>query len=258
MADHPLSARDVTVRFPPATVLDRVSCDLHRACVTGFLGPNGAGKTTLFRALAGTLPPTKGCVLLDGEDIQGFPRRTIANRLGVVPQHPDGALELNVREIVAMGRFCHRPIYASVTGADERAIDAALRDMTLADLAERPARTLSGGERQRMYLAQLLAQDASVVLLDEPTAHLDIQYQSEILRALRRLVAERGWTVGIVLHDLNLAFHFCDRVVFLKAGRHVASGAVAEVATAEVLRETYGVAVDMHENNGRPHVSIRY
>ena len=97
-----------------------------------------------------------------------------------------------------------------------------------------------------------------MVLLDEPTAHLDIQYQSEILRTLRRLVAERGWTVGIVLHDLNLAFHFCDRLVFLKAGRHVASGAVDEVATAEVLRETYGVAVDMHENNGRPHVSIRY
>lgn len=258
MTDHPLSAREVTVRFPPATVLDRVSCDLHEARVTGFLGPNGAGKTTLLRALAGTLRPSEGHVLLDGEDIGVYARRAVAKRLGVVPQHPDGALELSVREIVAMGRFCHRPIYASMTRDDETAIDAALRDMALTDVAERAARTLSGGERQRMYLAQLLAQDASVVLLDEPTAHLDIQYQSEILRTLRALVAERGWTVGVVLHDLNLAFHFCDRLVFMKAGRTVAAGDAEDVATADIVRETYGVAVDMSENGGRPHVRVRY
>ena len=109
-----------------------------------------------------------------------------------------------------------------------------------------------------MYLAQLLAQDASVVLLDEPTSHLDIQYQSEILRALRSLVSERGWTVGVVLHDLNLAFHFCDRLVFLKAGKVAAEGTVADVATADVVRETYGVPVDMSVNGGRPHVRVIY
>ena len=258
MSDHPLSASGVTVRFPPSTILDAVSCDLHAACVTGFLGPNGAGKTTLFRALAGTLAPTEGNVFLDGSRIGTYSRRAIARRLGVVPQHPDTTLELSVREIVAMGRFCHRPIYASVTGDDEEAIDAALRDMALDDVEERAAHTLSGGERQRMYLAQLLAQDASVVLLDEPTSHLDIQYQSEILRALRSLVSERGWTVGVVLHDLNLAFHFCDRLVFLKAGKVAAEGTVADVATADVVRETYGVPVDMSVNGGRPHVRVIY
>ncbi|MBT3268210.1 ABC transporter ATP-binding protein [Candidatus Poribacteria bacterium] len=258
MSDHPLSALNVTVRIPPSTILDAVSCDLHDARVTGFLGPNGAGKTTLLRALAGTLTPTDGQVRLDGSGIGTYSRRAVARRLGVVPQHPNTALELPVREIVAMGRFCHRPIYASLAGDDEEAIDAAMSDMALDGVAERAAHTLSGGERQRMYLAQLLAQDASVVLLDEPTSHLDIQYQGEILTALRSLVSERGWTVGVVLHDLNLAFHFCDRLVFLKAGKVAAAGEVADVATAGVVQETYGVAVELSENGGRPHVRVVY
>ncbi len=258
MTGHPLSARDVTVRFGAATILDGVSCDLHRETVTGFLGPNGAGKSTLLRALSGALQPTAGAVLLHGSAVGGYTRRDIARRLGVTPQHPDTTLELTVSEIVAMGRFCHRPIYASVTPEDEAAIAAALRHMALDDLADRAADTLSGGERQRMYLAQLLAQDADVVLLDEPTSHLDIQYQGEILRALGNLVSSRGWTVGVVLHDLNLAFHFCDRLVFMKAGRIVAAGAVVDVASVDVLRETYGVKVEMSENGGRPHVRVMY
>jgi iron complex transport system ATP-binding protein len=258
MTDHPLSARDVIVRFGPTTILHGVSCDLHQGTVTGFLGPNGAGKSTLLRALSGTLQPAAGDVLLHGSPVDSYTRRDVARRLGVTPQHPDTALELTVGEVVAMGRFCHRPIYASVTPVDDGAIAAALRHMALEDLADRSAGTLSGGERQRMYLAQLLAQDADVVLLDEPTSHLDIQYQGEILRALRSLVSTRGWTVGVVLHDLNLAFHFCDRLVFMKDGRVIAAGDVSDVVSVDVVRDTYGVKVEMSENGGRPHVRVVY
>ena len=258
MTGHPLSARDLTIRFGPTTILHGVSCDLHEETVTGFLGPNGAGKSTLLRALSGTVSPASGSVLLHDNAVGSYARRDVAQRLGVTPQHPDTALELTVSEVVAMGRFCHRPIYASVAPEDERAIAAALEHMSLDELADRAAGTLSGGERQRMYMAQLLAQDADVVLLDEPTSHLDIQYQGEILRALQNLVAARGWTVGVVLHDLNLAFHFCDRLVFMKDGRVVAQGAVGDVASVEVVRETYGVAVEMSDNGGRPHVRVVY
>lgn len=237
-------------------ILHDVSLSLRRCAVTGILGANGAGKSTLIRVLAGTLSPLAGTVSLNGRRIDTYPRRELARSLGVIPQHTDVTLELTVRDIVTMGRFCHRPIYASPSPNDLTVIDDALRTMSLESLSDRPANTLSGGERQRMFLAQLLAQESEVVLLDEPTAHLDVKYQVEILRTFRRLVAERQWTACVVLHDLRLAYRFCDRLAFLRKGCLIAVGDVREMAHPDLVRETFDVEAFFTSTDDRPDVTV--
>jgi len=252
----PLIATDVTVVIDGKTIIEAVTCSFARGTVTGILGPNGAGKTTFLRALADTVTLASGSVTVHGVPVSSLSRRSLARFVGVIPQHTQFTLELSVREIVRMGRFAHRPIYASVRPSDEDVIDRSIKTMRLGDLSERQAYTLSGGERQRMFLAQLLAQEPEIILLDEPTTHLDIKYQGEILRTICDLVRARDWTAVVVLHDLNLAYRFCDRLLVMKDGHAIASGDATRLANPDLVREAFGVEAAFTEHKGRPQVTF--
>ncbi|MFD7167896.1 ABC transporter ATP-binding protein [Streptomyces violascens] len=218
-----------------------------------LVGPNGSGKTTLLRCVYATLRPTTGRVLLDGADLHTMPVKARARRIATVPQDADaGGIELTVREIVAMGRSPHHRFWEADTAADDTLVREALARVGIADLAARPFPSLSGGERQRALVARALVQQPDVVVLDEPTNHLDIRYQLEVLS----LVRELGTVNLLALHDLNLAAYYCDRICVLAGGRIVAAGPPADVLTAELLREVYGVnaEVSVHPVTGAPTV----
>ena len=248
--DAPLTALNVSVQIGAARILNGVSGAFQRGETTGILGANGAGKTTLLRALAGALPLAEGTVLLEGLPIERYSKRERAQTLGVMAQHTEGVGELTPRDIVSMGRFAHRPVFASMSKRDVEAVEAALEAAQLSELQHRRSCELSGGERQRMFLAQLWAQEPSVVLLDEPTAHLDIKYQIETMRAARALAEERGWTGAAALHDLNLAYRYCDRLMFLREGEVLAFGRADELRDPRLIQDAYGVQARFVEADG--------
>ena len=227
-------------------VVDGVDLEVPEGAVAALLGPNGSGKTSLLRAVAGVRRPDRGAVLLDGEDLLTMPRRARARRLALLEQESSTEVPLSVREVVALGRIPHRgrgPAFEA--GAqDDEAVRDALRDADVDALADRSWHTLSGGERQRVQLARALAQRPRLLLLDEPTNHLDVGHQL----ALMRLVRRTGLTVLAALHDLTLAMAHCDHVVVLQAGRVVAAGAPADVLTAPLVAQVWGVRATVVEH----------
>jgi iron complex transport system ATP-binding protein len=239
-------------------VLRGVDLSLARGELVALLGTNGSGKTTLLRAFAGTLAPDAGTVLFDGRSVRDWQRGALAQRVAVLPQQLELPLGFSVAELVAMGRAPHaRRLFAS-TVDDERAIARALVDADALDLADRPAEELSGGERQRLLVAMALAQEPDLLLLDEPTLHLDLAHQLALLGAIRRLRDQRGLTVLAVLHDLNLAAAFAPRVAILDEGRIVADGSPTEVLSPDRVRRVFGVAVDEARTaDGRRHLALR-
>ena len=258
-----VAARDLVVGFPLARggrrdVLRGVDLALERGELVALLGTNGSGKTTLLRTFAGTLSPDAGTVSFDGRAVGAWRRDALARRVAVLPQQLQLPAGFRVAELVAMGRAPHaRRLFAS-SADDERAVARALVDADAADLADRPAEELSGGERQRMLVAMALAQEPDLLLLDEPTLHLDLAHQMALLAAIRRLRDHRDLTVLAVLHDLNLAAAFAPRVAVLDEGRVVADGSPAEVLSPELVRRVFGVAVDEARTpDGRRHLALR-
>ena len=253
-----LAAENIEIRYSAeaAAVVAQLTLALGLGFFTGVIGPNGSGKSSLIRALSRTLKPAGGAVLLDGQNLYSMhSARASAQAIGVVPQDTSVSLNFSVREVVRMGRAPHLPVrpFASETAEDEQIVAAALRQARVEDLAERPVTTLSGGERQRVLLARALAQQPEILLLDEPTANLDLRHQAEVL-TLAREVAHSGSTVLAVLHDVNLAAAYCDTLVLLHGGQIAASGTPSDVLTAGNLQAVYGtrVWVRPHPISGRP------
>ncbi|WP_394287743.1 ABC transporter ATP-binding protein [Corynebacterium variabile] len=245
-----IEAHEVTVRFGAVTAVDGVSLTVPDEGVLGLVGPNGSGKTTLLRALYGAVTPTSGRILLDGQAMKDLHRRDIATEIAVVTQeHADGGAPVSVAELVMLGRLPHQGFTAQATSTDRRIVVDALESVGLTDLASRDVAVLSGGERQRALIARALAQQTRHVLLDEPTNHLDIRFQQEVLELVSGLPG-----AAVVLHDLNLAARYCDRIVVLERGRVVASGRPEEVLTPEVLEPVYGVRVKRVELDGEMHL----
>jgi iron complex transport system ATP-binding protein len=245
-----VEARDVSFAYAPGPpVLDEVSVRLGSGERVALIGANGAGKSTLLRLLSGALAPRAGTVLWEGKPLAAVGRRTLARLLALVPQNvPGGPLEdLTVEEVAALGRIP----YAGWLGlrgeraADVRAVRDALAAVDATLLAQRPLGELSGGERQRAFLALALAQEPRLLLLDEPTRHLDPHHQVALFDLLTRLAGERGLGVVAVLHDLNLAAWYFPRLVLLQAGRIVADGSPAEVLTQEHVTRAYGPGLEV-------------
>nr|WP_281496958.1 ABC transporter ATP-binding protein [Ornithinimicrobium sp. F0845] len=211
--------------------------------VLGLVGPNGSGKTTLLRTLYHALRPQTGAVLLDGVDLGRRKTRDVAREISVVVQESPGDLPLLVSDMVLLGRTPHRSAFAANRERDHAIAAEALERVGALHLTDHPFEGLSGGERQRVLIARALAQEASHLLLDEPTNHLDVRYQHEVLDLVRDLAINAGHTVVVVLHDLNLAATYCDRVVLLEGGRIAASGAADEVLVPETLAPVYEVNV---------------
>jgi len=246
----------LVVGYDAAPVLAGVTLDVAGGEFVGIVGPNGSGKTTLLRSVARVLTPASGAVLIDGKDVSEIPARELARQLGVVPQDTVPAFDFTALEIVLMGRSPHLGRF-QLEGAKDMAIaERAMRQTGTLGIAGRPFAALSGGERQRVVIARALAQEPRVVLLDEPTSHLDISYQFEILNLIRRLNREEGITVLAVLHDLNLAAQYCDRLVMLGGRQIQAVGSPAAVLTAENVKRVYGaeVWIRRHPTSGRPYV----
>ena len=247
-----LHAQAVTAGYGARVVLHACTLQIARGEVVAIVGPNGAGKSTLLRALAGLLRPSSGSVELDGVDIATLARRDLAQRIAVVPQIFDTLFPFTVREVVALGRTARLGRFGGASREDAAAVERAIVDLDLADLASRRIDRLSGGERQRAVLAMALAQETDVLLLDEPTVHLDPSHQVGMLRLIRELACARGLAVVAVLHDLNLAASMATRLAVMAGGRVVCDAAPETVISAELIRDVFGPGLAVSRHDGRP------
>ncbi len=240
-----LGAENVTVGYGGAPVVDDLTFDVPDGKVTSIIGPNGCGKSTLLRTLARLLKPSSGQVRLDGEPIGSIATREISQRLALLPQSPIAPEGLLVRDLVGRGRHPHQRWFSQWSPEDEQVVEHALVMTDTAGLRDRPLDQLSGGQRQRAWIAMTLAQDTDLVLLDEPTTYLDLAHQIEVLDLVTRLNRERGRTVAMVLHDLNLAARYSDVIVVMDDGAIVAQGPPVEIFTTEMLRTVFGLEADI-------------
>jgi len=249
-----LAAEHVSFGYGSRLVLDDVSLGLAAGEVVGVIGPNGSGKTTLLRLLSGVRTPRGGSIRLDGRPLASFRRREVARQIAVVPQDPTLEFPFTALEVVLMGRAPHLPALGFPRAQDVATARAALAQLDVGAVEDRPLEQLSGGERQRVLLARALAQEPAVLLLDEPTTHLDLRHQVGIYDVVQDLSRERGMAVLSVLHDLNLAALYSDRLLLLAAGRIAAEGRPRDVLTAETLAAAYGTAVHVgvHARSGAP------
>lgn len=244
-----VEAQDVTASYGDTRVLDDVTACFEQGGVTSLIGPNGAGKSTLLGVMSRLQPADSGRVLVDGAEVSANGGRELARRLAVLRQENPVSIRLSVRELVAFGRFPHnggRP-----TPEDHEHVDAALAAMELEEFADRHLDQLSGGQRQRAHIAMVLAQDTDYVLLDEPLNNLDLRHATSIMRLLRRTAVERGKTIVLVIHDINIAAAYSDRIIAMKDGAIVADGSPAEIMCTEVLRLVYDMEMEVAEVAGR-------
>ncbi len=251
-------ALDLAVRYGRARrrALDGVTMRVPKGTLYAVLGPNGSGKSTLMRALMGVVRPEQGEVKIGGEPTRSWTRRALAQAVGAVPQAEHLAFPLTVRDFVGMGRYPHLGPLRPECEEDRAAIREAMRRCDVADLVDRDTTTLSGGELQRVRIARALAQEPSGLVLDEPTASLDIRHEMTIFRLLRNS-ADRGMTVLLITHHINLAARFADRFLLLSGGRVAAEGGAGDVFKEEILESVYRwpVAVRADPLSGAPQVT---
>ena len=243
-----LSVEGVTFHYGSIKALEKVTFKVSSGEVLGVIGPNGSGKTTLLRCINRVLKPKFGVVLIDNKDMATLGRREIAKRVGVVPQESSISFPFTVLDIVLMGRT---PYLRRLGGAAERdlmVVENAMRATNTLHLAERRIDEISGGEKQRVIIARALAQEPKILLLDEPTLHLDINHQLEILELIKRLVVDKMLIAVLVSHDLNLASRYCDKLLLLRSGKIFSAGPPKNVLTEENIRSVYGIDVEVGYN----------
>jgi iron complex transport system ATP-binding protein len=253
-----LEIQGISLSYNHLPVVADLSFQVVPGEMLGLIGPNGCGKTSIIKALSRVLALRSGQIKLDGKEIDSLSRSQMARTIGVVPQNPTMPDTFTVAEVVLLGRTPHLGLLRHESGRDLKIVGWAMERTGIASLAGRRMSELSGGERQRVSVARVLAQEPAAILLDEPTANLDMNHQTAILDLIRELCKERNLAVLIALHDLNLAAQYCDRLVMLKAGRLFAEGAPQQVMTAENIRAVYGMEshVYPHPENQLPVVLI--
>ncbi|SFT16728.1 ABC transporter ATP-binding protein [Paenibacillus sp. BC26] len=218
----------------------------------GIVGPNGSGKSTVLRMLARLATPQSGKIELEGRDLASMDNKSVARTMTMLAQTQEGALDITVRDLVRRGRNPHLKWYEECRGPHEEVVDWALQVTSMTRLRHRSLLELSGGERQRAWLAMCMAQTPRVLLLDEPTTYLDIAHQLELMELIRSLNQDQGITVVMVLHDLNQAARFCDRIVAMKSGAIVKQGTPGEVFRVEFFREVFGIEAKVYYDDGVP------
>ncbi|GGO42018.1 ABC transporter ATP-binding protein [Streptomyces lasiicapitis] len=260
-----LAAKGVTVGYGARTVIDDLDVTIPPGVITTIIGPNGCGKSTLLRTLTRLLRPTKGTVVLDGEDIVKLKTKDVAKKLGLLPQAPVAPEGLTVADLVARGRHPHQSWLRQWSSDDADVVERALAMTGVSDLADRPVDALSGGQRQRVWISMTLAQGTDLLLLDEPTTYLDLAHAVDVLDLVDDL-HESGCTVVMVLHDLNLATRYSDNLIVMAEGSVLAQGHPRDVITAELLHEAFGLRAKVIDDPvgdrplivpiGRTHVQI--
>jgi iron complex transport system ATP-binding protein len=249
-------ARDLWFSYDKRPVLAGLSLEVEKGSFFSILGPNGSGKTTLLRALAATITPEKGRVEIEGLSVRGMRHRQRGRLIACVRQEHEVAHDFTVQELAELGRSPHIPYLGFAVESDREIVRTALEQTGMTEFADRRVNTLSGGELQRAFIAQALSQNAPILLLDEPVSHLDIRHQYRILSLVKRLSMEKNITVLAVLHDLNLASAYSDRIAFLQSGKVRAVGGPKEVMVPEVISEVFGISVKVipHPDTGLPHI----
>jgi ferric hydroxamate transport system ATP-binding protein len=236
------------------TILHPLDLSFRAGEISGLIGHNGSGKSTLIKLLARQIQPSGGQVLFDGTPVNSYDARAFARTVAYLPQDTSSATGMTVRELVACGRYPWHGALGRFTDDDREKVEVALRLTHVLSLADRVVDTLSGGERQRVWIAMLIAQDSRCLLLDEPTSALDIAHQMEVLGLVHDLCRSNTLSAILVLHDINVASHFCDHLYALKAGRLIASGPSESLMQAETLHSIYGanMGVTAHPVHGTP------
>lgn len=254
-----IEVRDVVQTVQGSQVLNQLTCTFEQGKMTGIIGPNGVGKSTLFHLLAGTERPKRGDVLLEGRPLSMMPRKELARMMAVLEQGGIPPVGFSVREVVGMGRYPYQNWFGGEEADPEPLIDGALAAMGLEALQRRRMDQLSGGERQRVALAQLMVQEPTILLLDEPTTYLDIGYQVQLLDTVRQWQRERELTVIAVLHDLNLAALYCDQLIVMHRGAAAAIGAPQQVLTPELIEQVYEIKTTLipHPLTGTPQIMLQ-
>jgi len=251
-----LKVRELSVEYENRRVLENVSFDLSESSILVLLGANGAGKTTLVRAVNGSVPAASGEIVIDGRRQGAMSRREIAEKIAVVAQENETRFPMSVFEFVLAGRFVHGGAFGWESEADITAARKALEDCDLTEYETRLMNHLSGGERQRVVLARALATGAKILLLDEPTANLDLAHQAMMFRLVRGRCDKDGASAIVITHDLNLASEFADQIIFLKEGTTFANGVAREVLTEGNVKSVYEVNVLLDENPASGKVRI--
>lgn len=243
-----LAARRLRLGYGETTIVPDLSMNLGAAQITAIVGANGCGKSTLLRGLARLLQPRGGTVTLDGADIADLSTTRLATRLGVLPQQPLAPEGITVADLVSRGRHPHQRWFRQWSEEDESAVAAALEATGVRELAQRSVDELSGGQRQRVWIALALAQGTETMLLDEPTTFLDLAHQVEVLDLLRELNRDRGRTIVLVLHDLNLACRYADHLIAMNSGHIAATGTPSEVITPATVAAVFGLDCEVIED----------
>jgi iron complex transport system ATP-binding protein len=253
-----LALENIIAGYNRRLVLQNVTVSITAGEFVGLIGPNGSGKTTLLRVISGVLPVRQGEVWLGGRSLREMGRRDVARIVAHLLQDRALGLAFSVREVVLMGRSPHLPRFGGETERDLVIVERAMELANVSHIADRPITEISGGERQRAFIAMCLAQEPQVLLLDEPTSHLDIGHQLSVLNLIRNLNRQTRMTVVAVFHDLNLAAEYCDRLVLLDQGTVVAAGTPVDVLTTEMILNVYGAKVFIGRNpvSDGPHVVL--
>jgi iron complex transport system ATP-binding protein len=254
-----LEAREITVSYGPRTAVADVSLPVKPGTLTAIIGPNGAGKSTMLRTLNGGLRPSGGEVTLDGKPLNAYARRSVARKIAVVAQEADTRFPVTVLEFVLGGRFAwaSKGSWGWETTQDVECARRVLEETDLKSMSSRLLSELSGGERQRAVLARALATEAAHLLLDEPTANLDLAHQAAILKLVRQRCDANNVSAVVVTHDLNLASEFANQVLLMKDGKAVANGTPTQVLTSELLQQVFSISVlvDAHPVSGAPRIT---
>ena len=253
-----LRATNIHYAYNNQPVLQGVDLEVDAGDFLGIIGPNGSGKTTLLRALAGVIKPAQGQVRFEGRAVNEISRVELAKRMACLTQTVNVNLPFTVQQVVLLGRNPHLKRFQRISQHDEQIAAAAMADAAVQDLADKFITEISAGERQRVFIAMALTQQPDLLMLDEPTSHLDIAHQVRIYELLTRLHRQRALTVLLVSHDLNLAAEYCRKLVLLNAGRVACTGPAADVIRKDILEEVYGTAVTVQINHatGHPHVML--
>jgi len=252
-----ISVENLRFRYPnsDADTLKGISLEIPDGKVTALLGPNGSGKSTLFKVLLKILLPYEGRIYVDGEDVSGFDRNRLSRVIAWVPQEEDTFFPYTVLEYVLMGRAPHLGFFSLPSRNDEEIVNKVLRQLGLSSLAHRKVPSLSGGEKRMVSIARALAQESNILILDEPTAHLDLGNKARVLRIIRRM-ADSGRTVVFSTHDPNEVSLVADRVAIMNGGEIVSEGTPATAIARDILEKIYGVRVIVSELNGKPVVDL--
>lgn len=236
-----IGVKDLSVSYEEHAVIEQLNLSILKGKVNIIIGANGCGKSTLLKSIARVIKPQTGVIYINGKDITGQKEKTLAKQIAFLPQNPICPIGLTVRELIAYGRFPYQKSFSGLSKHDKEMIDWAIKETELEELQERKLDTLSQGQQQRVWIAMTIAQETDIIMLDEPTTYLDLSYQQEILQLLSKLNQKEGFTIVMVLHELNNASKYGDNILGLKNGKLICQGTPCKAITKESLNELYGI-----------------